>query len=124
MRWPGVAAPGRVTPDMASTLDLHATALAAAGAAAPKQPLDGYDLRPWLSGEVAESPRKELFYFHQGKLKAVRMGPWKLKMDTGEPELYHLELDPSEQYNRAEGEAEVVARLRKRMAEMAAEVGM
>ena len=123
LRWPGAVEPGQVTPEMASTLDIHATALAAAGVEEPEHELDGHDLRPWLSGEAAESPRKEFAYFHQQKLKAVRMGPWKLKVDTGEPELYHLELDPSELYNRAESEPGVVARLRTRMAEIAAEVG-
>lgn len=124
LRWPGVVKPGQVTPEMASTMDIHATAAAAAGAAKPKMPLDGYDLRPWLEGRAGESPRKDFYYFHQGKLKAVRVGPWKLKVDTGEPELYHLELDPSEQYNRADDEPDVAARLRRRLDEVSQEVGL
>ncbi len=124
MRWPGVIEAGRVTPQMASTLDIHATALAAAGAAKPAQPLDGHDLRPWLSGEVAASPREAFLYFHRERLKAVRVGPWKLKVDLDEPELYHLELDPSELYNRAEDEPAVTARLRKRLDAAARKAGL
>lgn len=124
MRWPGVVKPGQTTPEMASTLDLHATALKAAGADGPGHELDGYDLRPWLSGKVEESPREEFFYFHRERLKAVRVGPWKLKVDLDEPELYHLEYDPSEQYNRAASEPKVVARLKKRLDTMSEEAGL
>ena len=41
--------------------------------------LDGYDLLPYLTGEAAESPRTEFFYFSDdGDLVAMRYDNWKL----------------------------------------------
>lgn len=123
IRWPGVVEPGRVSPDLASTMDVHATLLAAAGASSPELPLDGLDLTAFLRGE-ASSPRNEFFYFHRDQLKALRLGPWKLKIDGTGPELYQLELDPSELYNRAAEVPDVVQRLQRRIDEMKKELGM
>ena len=41
--------------------------------------LDGYDLLPYLTGEVDESPREEFFYFSDdGDLVAMRYDNWKI----------------------------------------------
>jgi arylsulfatase A-like enzyme len=41
--------------------------------------LDGYNLLPYLNGQVADSPRKEFFYFSDdGDLLALRYDNWKL----------------------------------------------
>jgi arylsulfatase len=41
--------------------------------------LDGYNLLPLLTGQVAESPRKEYFYFSDdGDLLGLRYDNWKL----------------------------------------------
>ena len=41
--------------------------------------LDGYNLMPHLTGEVEESPRKEIFYFSDdGDLTALRYDDWKM----------------------------------------------
>jgi len=123
IRWPGVVEPGRVSPELAATMDVHATLLAAAGAPDPELPLDGLDLTAFLRGDEP-SPRNEFFYFHQDRLKALRLGPWKLKVDGTGPELYQLELDPSELYNRAAEAPDVVRRLQQRIDEMKKELGM
>jgi arylsulfatase len=40
--------------------------------------LDGYNLMPFLKGEVSESPRKEFLYWSDdGDLMAIRVGIWK-----------------------------------------------
>ena len=40
--------------------------------------LDGYNILPMLSGETAESPRREIFYFSDdGDLTALRYNDWK-----------------------------------------------
>ena len=40
--------------------------------------LDGYNLVPYLKGEVKESPRKEMLYWSDdGDLMALRYGNWK-----------------------------------------------
>lgn len=40
--------------------------------------LDGYNFLPYLTGEVDEGPRQEVFYFSDdGDLTALRYGDWK-----------------------------------------------
>jgi arylsulfatase len=42
--------------------------------------LDGYNMLPYFTGEVKESPRQSLVYFSDdGDLMAVRIGDWKLQ---------------------------------------------
>jgi arylsulfatase len=43
--------------------------------------LDGYNMVPYLTGEVKESPRQALFYFSDdGEVVAVRVGDWKFNL--------------------------------------------
>ena len=79
VRWPGHIKAGTVANDIVSTLDWLPTLLAAAGVPDVKEQLlkgmkvgdttfkvhlDGYNLLPYLTGEVPKSPRKEFFYFN------------------------------------------------------------
>ncbi|MBW3596252.1 MAG: sulfatase [Planctomycetes bacterium] len=123
LRWPGKIEPGRVSPELVGMPDIYRTLLAAAGARRPDHPLDGHDLTPFLSGETETSPRTEYFYF-RGRLEAVRVGEWKLRTVSGQPELFHMVTDPFERINRAAGEPKQVERLKARMQEMAKEVGV
>ncbi|PHN08115.1 sulfatase family protein [Flavilitoribacter nigricans] len=121
---PGMVKPGLVT-DMGSTLDLINTFAALSGTKVPTdRKMDGYDLSPVLKGSGA-SPRQEFYYWTRAKLHAVRSGPWKLhiaqrepvnygrEVEMAHPELYNLEKDISEAYDRYEHEPEVVERLMK-----------
>lgn len=121
VRWPGVTPAGRVSGGMASAMDLFATLAAAGGAALPREvPLDGHDLRAFLSGK-APSPTHEFAYINSTRVEAIRVDAWKLRVaPNAPPELYHLELDPSERYNRAESEPAIVSRLKKRLDEVQA----
>jgi arylsulfatase A-like enzyme len=59
-------------------LDLHATALAAAGATnSSDQAVEGVDLVPFLKGEKANAPHDAL-YWRFGTQMAIRAGSWKL----------------------------------------------
>lgn len=94
IRWPGVIKPGTVYNDIFSHEDMMPTLLAAAGEDDVKEKLlkrhkagsksfnchlDGYNMMPYFKGEVAESPRHEIFYFDaSGNLNAVRYNNWKL----------------------------------------------
>ena len=111
--WPGRIQPAVVT-EMGSTLDLFATACALAGADVPDdRVMDSYDLRPALFG-TGPSPRREMFFYRDEDLYAVRVGAFKAHYQTRagyrqpEPEqhnpplLYQLEHDPSEKYDVAE----------------------
>jgi arylsulfatase A len=115
VRWPGVAPAGRVTSGLASAMDLFATLATAGGAAPPRDlPLDGRDLRAFLAGGA--SPTHEFAYIMGSRVEAIRVDEWKLRLAPNTaPELYQLELDPSERYNRAESEPAIVQRLRARL---------
>lgn len=120
--WPGTVKPGSICRDVASTLDLLATAAALSGAELPKdRVLDSYDLTPVLRGEGG-SGRELLFYYRGYNLMAVRKGPWKMHLMTQDaygagarapvaqdpPILYHLEHDPSERFNVAGAHPELL----------------
>jgi arylsulfatase len=94
VRWPGVIKPGTKLNEIVSHEDMMPTIMAAVGEPNIKEELkkgkrigrkkfkvhlDGYNMMPYFKGEVAESPRKEIFYFDQaGNLNAVRYKNWKL----------------------------------------------
>jgi arylsulfatase len=93
IRWPGVLKPGTVSNDVFSHTDMLPTLVAAAGdpniveklkrghkagTKTFKVCIDGYNLIPFLKGEVKENPRKGLLYWSDdGDLMALRVGNWK-----------------------------------------------
>lgn len=136
--WPGVIRPGRRGVQLASSIDIVPTALAAAGLPVPAH-LPGYNLLPVLKsgaptprhvvyGETfahdvpsIENPVASLVY------RWVIDGPWKLLLtydgevseryaganprDELHPQLFYLLADPHEERNLAAARPEVVARL-------------
>jgi arylsulfatase A-like enzyme len=103
--WPGKLKPGTTDDRPVIQLDLHATALAAAGVQ-PKAEwkLEGVDLLPHLSGQAKGDPHDAL-YWRFGKQMAVRQGDWKLvrydltvdgKSGASEAKLYNLKDDIGE----------------------------
>lgn len=77
-----VAWPGHLTPavydEPVVQLDLHATALAAAGVVAPAEAkLEGVDLLPFFTGQTKTAPHAAL-YWRFGEQMAIRAGHWKL----------------------------------------------
>jgi arylsulfatase len=94
IRWPGVIKPGTVVNDICAHEDLIPTFAAAAGEPDLVEKvkkgyqangknfrvhLDGYNLMPFLKGEVKESPRKEFLYWSDdGDLLAIRVNQWKV----------------------------------------------
>lgn len=131
MRWPGVIEPGRVVNDICSLQDMIPTFAAAAGEPdlvekvkkgykmgdkSYKVHLDGYNLLPFLKGEVNESPRKGFIYWSDdGDLIAMRFQNWKYNfmeqrshglgvweepfVATRFPSLFNLRSDPFERGN-------------------------
>jgi len=94
IRWPGVIEPGAISNEIFSHTDMLPTLLAAAGEPDIVEKLrrghragrkifkvhiDGYNLLPFLKGEVKESPRKGFFYWSDdGDLMALRFQNWKI----------------------------------------------
>lgn len=118
-RWPGRIAPGQIREEPASTLDILPTAARLAGAARPAGTVwDGMDLMPALAGRE-RLPERNFFYYHKGRLAGVRRGPWKLhlagKPDDPQAELYNVETDIAERFNRAGAHPDIVSRMRDTM---------
>lgn len=127
--WPGKIKPA-VRHDVASTMDIFATACKLSGAKLPDdRVLDSHDLSPVLLGK-GKSTREALFYYRGYKLMAVRQGPWKAHYMTQDaygpgarspkthdpPLLFNLEVDPSEKWNVAEKNPGVLAEIQKQVA--------
>jgi len=123
IRWPGRIPAGRVTDALVASPDIYRTLIEAAGASLPDHTIDGYDILPFLMGESTESPRQEYAYFLYGRLEAMRSGRWKLRLDGQQEQLFDLQLDPGERFNRADEHPEIVDEIRRRMQELAQEVG-
>lgn len=82
LHWPGKLKPGTFA-QPAIQLDLHATALAAAGVkATDDMKLDGVNLLPHVTGEM-KSPPHDALYWRFGTQMAIRAGDYKLvRYDT------------------------------------------
>ena len=94
VRWPGKIKPGQVSNEIVAHLDWLPTLLAIGGDADVKDKLakgskvgdmtykvhlDGDNLVPYLTGQVAKSPRKSFLYFNDDQqLTALRYDNWKL----------------------------------------------
>ena len=123
--WPGTIKAGQTSTQIASTMDIFATACALAGAKLPDdRAMDSHDLTPVLKG-TGQADRDTYFYYRGYKLMAVRKGPFKAHFMTQkgygqrEPEvhdpplLFNLEVDPGEQWDVAKDHPEVVAGILK-----------
>ncbi|NNJ25118.1 sulfatase-like hydrolase/transferase [Alienimonas chondri] len=95
--WPGVLPQGTDFEEPVWSLDLTATALAAAGGDVPKE-WDGVDLRPWINGPMAGERDPRTFAWRMGPKAAFRYGDLKAVRPSrdSEWELYDLAADPSE----------------------------
>ena len=128
LRWPGKIKAGSVLNGIVSHQDMLPTLLAAAGDPDVSQKLlngykvgdktfkvhiDGYNMVPYLTGAVTESPRPFFFYFSDdGDVMAVRKGDWKFVLAEQRqttmrvwqeplvklrvPNIYNLRRDPFE----------------------------
>lgn len=91
VRWKGRLPEGKVYEQPVIQLDIHPTALAAAGAAVPAAAkLDGVDLLPYLTGKQAGPPHETLCWRFNFPVRqaerhkwAIRQGDWKLFTDIG-----------------------------------------
>jgi arylsulfatase len=132
IKWPGHITPGSICNEIVAHLDWAPTLLAAAGVPDVKEQLkqgmkigdttfkvhlDGYNLLPLLTGQTANSPRQEFFYFNDdSELVGLRYDNWKMvfteQRATGTmriwaepfvtlrvPKIFNLKTDP---YERAD----------------------
>jgi arylsulfatase A-like enzyme len=78
VRWPGRIRPGTTASQLAATMDLLPTIVAAAGAPEPRNRIDGVNLLPLLEGGADANPRRQFFYYYGRQLRGVRKDRWKL----------------------------------------------
>ena len=127
---PGKIPAGTVNQSLGSTMDLFATCTKMAGAEMPSdRTYDSHDLSPILF-ENKKSTRDSVFYYRGYTLMAVRKGPWKMHLKTRDgygpgarkdvnhdpPILFNLDIDPSEKYDVAKDNAEVIEDIRREIA--------
>jgi arylsulfatase len=122
--WPGHIAPGRVSNGIQSHEDLYVTLAAAAGMPNLKEELltgkkmgsmdykvhlDGYNNLDLWTGKTEKSARREIFYYDETDLMAIRVDAWKMhigvkrdgiwwneKYYPSVPYLFNLLMDPME----------------------------
>ena len=95
-RLPGVVPAGRVTDQVAITMDWTATILSATGTRPdPRHELDGVDLLPAMRGGTAARAERTLFWRHLNQ-SAVRRGDLKYLHDGAEEHLFDLAVDVRE----------------------------
>lgn len=122
IRWPGKIPAGSVSSALASTMDLHPTLAAIAGARLPEVELDGRNVLPLFTHPGnAISPHEYFFYIHNDA-QAVRSGDWKYHQvefysvkatarETTGPSLYNLKDDIGETTNLIKDHPAIAARL-------------
>jgi arylsulfatase len=150
LRWPGIVPAGATSDVPWMTIDLLATmaAIVSAPPAAPERPIDGRDARAVWRCDADAAPTQEvyLFYYHENRLEAARMGRWKLCLphrsrtldgkpggvDGGETAyvqkdvplaLFDLVSDPRESVDVAADHPDVVARLMDAVARAREDLG-
>ena len=124
IRWPGMIAPGSVSNKIQSHEDLFVTLAAAASLPDLKQQMlsgikmgdmtykvhiDGYNNLDLWSGKADKSARREMFYYDETDLMAIRVDAWKLhfgvkknglwfdeKIYPSVPYIFNLLMDPME----------------------------
>lgn len=107
LQWKGHLPAGRVYDFPIIQLDLRPTFIALAGGKIETRlPMDGVNLLPYLTGEIADRPHQTL-YWRYGDQWAIRDGDWKLvasKIDKNQPRLINLARDIGEANDLAAAE--------------------
>jgi arylsulfatase A-like enzyme len=121
-RWPGRIPAGRVSNELAVSMDIFSMIAAAGGGQPPKCVAnDGKNVLPVMEGN-AKSPHEILFWSHEGQ-SAVRRGRWKLVRDRkNNRSFYDLDADVGETKDLASENPEIVRELSGRLDEWLKEV--
>ena len=126
MRWPAGGLPaGKVSSQMAITMDLSVTILAAAGLSPSKDhPMDGIDLLPILRGEQEAVERTFCWRVDRTRrrMKAIRRGDWKYVQDDMVEMLFNLRDDLGEREDLYYERLDKVKELKEALAAWEADV--
>ena len=121
MSWPGTIPAGLTFKDPVISLDIAATANAAANL--PDHPVfDGVNLLPFLRGTKQGQPHDDLYWKFWNQ-SAVRSGNWKyLQIPFGSGFLFDLENDPEETHNLLDKHPEKARELHAKLSAWTAEM--
>lgn len=101
LRWPGRLPGGSVSHQVAATMDLMPTILAATGTSDVAVPTDGVNLLPMLSGK--ERPVDRTLFWRIDRpsrnQRAARKGAWKYVRDGTSHLLFDVASDPAERHD-------------------------
>lgn len=126
LRWPAALPSGRASSQVAITMDLTASILAATATPVPAgYAPDGIDILPTLRG-VAPLQERTLFWRIARPARqqaAVRSGRWKLLVDGGQHFLFDVPSDPGERADLAGQHPELVRRLKSLLGAWQLDVG-
>jgi arylsulfatase A len=126
--WPGQVPAGRVCDVPAIAYDIFPTVVGLAGGRMPQDRIyDGQDIWSLLSGQGTFARRWPFVWIYLDNVTTIRDGRWKLHVASREktlpePELYDLETDPQESVSVAGQHPDIVARLRRQVDTVQAEV--
>ncbi|MDC0262332.1 sulfatase [Planctomycetaceae bacterium] len=126
VRWPGKIAPGTVSDELCSTIDMLPTFATLADADFPEDRIiDGKDIRSLLfHPSTAKTPHEAFYYYQLDQLQAVRAGHWKLYLPLDQKReglrdktiqtparLFNLKTDLAEETDVAKDHPGIVKRL-------------
>ncbi len=122
--WPGQIEPG-VVMELGTTMDLFPTFCKLADIDLPTDRIyDGYDISPVMFG-TGPNPRDIVYFYRGTQVFAIRKGSYKAHFKTrpeyggpttnthDPPLLYNLNIDPSEKYDIAEDNPEIITGIKK-----------
>ena len=112
LRWPARVPAGRLTQQVAASMDWLPTLLAAAGGAPdPAFPTDGMNLLPVLTQDAAPVPRKLFWRYKANAQRAARDGDWKILKINENTFLFNVVDDPMERANLRDRRRDVFDRM-------------
>jgi arylsulfatase A-like enzyme len=115
LRWPARLPARKTSEQVAITMDLTASILAATGSTMPAgHRLDGINILPILRGDSALTDRQLFWRIAQPfrQQRAVRVGQWKLLVDGGQLLLFDLRADAGERHDLVARRPDLVVKLK------------
>jgi arylsulfatase A-like enzyme/Ca2+-binding EF-hand superfamily protein len=119
--WPNVIKP-TVFEEPVISLDIGATALAAAGVNTEEGEIDGVNLLPYLASKKSGAPHDALYWRFWGQA-AIREGKWKLlSLENGTQMLFDMETEEHEGENLIAEHPEMAEQLQKKLTDWCADM--
>lgn len=130
LKWPGQIQADQIKNGIQTHMDMFTSLATVAGVPnvaekvmkEKKQYIDGVNNVPYWTGQQEDSARENMFYYYEGKLTAVRMGPWKFHFSTKEdyyanvvpltvPKVFNIRMDPMESYDNKDSEGHLMQKV-------------